>query len=155
MLKLIDNASTELHGKDKLLKRCLSPKKTLEKVHKLKGTKLAYKMNRPVPIDIRNDFKALQEQMKELGEDHMEDVMATTKTQAMHVREKELRFKRLRASILCSKRKLPSVDKPDTSEEATRGIRPQLNVRIINDEKSVVESVRGSQSMRYSRATGR
>ena len=62
--------------------------------------------------------------MKELGEDHMEDVMATTKTQAMHVREKELRFKQLKASILNSKKKLPQVDKPDTSEELTRGIRP-------------------------------
>ena len=60
LLRLIDNASYQLHGKDKMLKRCLSPKKNLEKVHKLKGTKLAYKMNRAVPIDIRADFKALQ-----------------------------------------------------------------------------------------------
>ena len=47
--------------------------------------------------------------MKELGENHMEDVMATTRTQAMHVRDKEERFRKLKESILASRKKLPTV----------------------------------------------
>ena len=66
--------------------------------------------------------------MKELGEDHMEDVMATTRTQAMHVRDKEERFKQLKASILASRKKLPNVDNPDdkagADDFATVGIQP-------------------------------
>ena len=85
--------------------------------------------------------------MKEIGENHMEDVMATTRTQAMHVRDKEERFKQLKASILAPRKKLPHIEKADREavedDFATVGAQPVMNVRILNDENSVIESVRG------------
>ena len=67
--------------------------------------------------------------MKDIGENHMEDVMATTKTQAMYVRDKEERFRQLKASILASRKKLPHVENPDDGKAgeddfATVGIQP-------------------------------
>ena len=54
--------------------------------------------------------------------------MATTKTQAMHVRDKEERFRQLKASILASRKKLPHIENADgeavEDDFATVGIQP-------------------------------
>lgn len=48
------------------------------KQHKLTGHKLAYKMDRPKPINLKKDFRVLKQELKEQGEDHLEGVMTST-----------------------------------------------------------------------------
>lgn len=65
----------------------------MNKTFQLSGHKLAYKMNRPKPISLKQDLKKLNAEMKVRGEDHLKDVMTFTRDAANFIRRKETKTK--------------------------------------------------------------
>jgi len=119
--QLLDRRSTVLSQKQNLL---------TPKPKKLTGHRLAYKMNRPKPMNLKADWRALNKQFTEEGEDHLKDIMRTTANQAFHNRLKDK---------LCP----PSIQhsKKGRSKGATRHMQlPPLNSTIssFNDNNDSI-----------------
>lgn len=95
LMSLIDNATYELRGKKKSLAAHSNSfgNSNMNKTFQLSGHKLAYKMNRPKPISLKQDLKKLKAEMKVVGEDHLQDVMTFTRDAANFIRRKETKTK--------------------------------------------------------------
>ena len=69
---------------------------SMSKVHKLSGHKLLYKMNRPAHINVKPDFKKLNLILKEKSSNHLDEIMASTRTQARYIRAKDVAYQTAR-----------------------------------------------------------
>mmetsp|Transcript_749 Transcript_749/g.1057 ORF Transcript_749/g.1057 Transcript_749/m.1057 type:complete len:116 (+) Transcript_749:370-717(+) len=68
-------------------------------------------MDRPKPISLKKDLKMLKQELKEIGEDHLLEVMESTRDQASYIRAKDRRFNSLKSrKNKGNKTKLPPLD---------------------------------------------
>ena len=103
LYNILDNADSELIG-TRLSRRRPKQASALSKDNaslspRLEGHKLLYKMNRPAFVNVYKDFRRLQDQFKEQGENHLAEIMTSTKNQARYIREKDRVFQQAKDKL--------------------------------------------------------
>ena len=49
-------------------------------------------MDRPKPINLKDDFRSLNIELNQRGDNHLEGVMSSTKETAVYIRKKDRRY---------------------------------------------------------------
>ena len=103
---------------------------------------------------MKDDYRQLQQQMAEQGDDHMSDVMNTTKKTASFIREKDIRFEKLDFNN-SKKRKISRKKRNIAQKQAAMFETAQpmatTNMTFINDQ-SVNDSALASARERINTA---
>ena len=77
LLQLIDDANTELDGKNPILHDDMEKRQPVR--HKLSDMKLSFIMDKKPAISMKKDFRSLTQQLNLIGDNHLTDVMNTTR----------------------------------------------------------------------------